>query len=421
MNAINREARKTSGRGLGFQRTRAVQRLLQHIKLYGRKPAYCATEFIEDSLVLDSQNGTVNIGVEENKNYSSGLSLNSDPIKNTLVAFADQYIASFSDSKTIDYSIFCLAKTADENIDNSLITSCIPDYPLKTDKKTNFSILKKLANKEELTSEEITIAKEIFLNEYRSQYTKYVDKEKTTISDIRGYYKTLKNWSDDDFYHFIKNISFIFSDIDDESFEDEVISNIKECQFYNHRHHGLESIILGALENTFDKRQNDCRDFARFVGRADVENLFLKIASNHEQYKPIDPSWESFESINTDDQRNLPDKYNDVCNDVSTRKISILSLSATKSRKNEPIFGREYVSLRCQLYCWCSDYLDRHCKSKTYSIDLLDSHLDEMTELCYTKVKELKATYRIRINDKENLKGIILTLFDDCYLAYDEK
>lgn len=420
MDTINREARKTSGKGLGFQTTRAVQRLLRLMKAHNRKPVYCATEFYEDSLTLISEQGDVKIGLEENKNYSTGLSFNSEPVKNTLVAFADQYIQSFSDTKSIDFSMFCLAKLADESISNHLISTWLPNFKITTNKQTNFSILKKLVSNENLTTDELTIAKNIFIQEYLNQYTIYSDKEKKIPSRVGGHYSILSAWTDEVFYDFIKNIKFIFNDIDDDAFEDDVLNDIKDCEYYNHNHYGRENIILSSLESLFNKRQQESRDFSRFVSASDVKVIYLEIANNSEEFKPIDPAWESFESIDTTDQRNLLEKYNDVCTDVSDKKISRLSLSATNSRKNESIFGHEYVSLRCQLYVWCSDYIEKHCKSEYYLIDTLDYHLDEMIEICYNKVINLKSTYRIRINDKENIRGIILTLLDDCYIAYDE-
>lgn len=420
MVTINREARKTSGKGLGFQTTRAVQRILHLMKAHGRKPVYCATEFYEDSLTLISEQGDVILELEENKNYSTGLSFNSEPVKNTLVAFADQYILSFTDTKSIDFSMFCLAKLADESISNTLISSWLPNFQITSNKQTNFSILKKLVSNQDLSPDELIIAKQIFMQEYVTQYTVYSDKDKTVFSHIGGQYNILSTWTDDQFYDFIKNIKFVFNDINDDDFEDNVLNDIKDCEYYNHNHYGRENIILAALENIFNKRQQESRDFSRFVSASDVKVIYLEIAANSEQFKPVDPAWESFETIDTTDQRNLLQKYNEVCSDVTDKKISRLSLSATNSRKNESIFGHEYVSLRCQLYVWCSDYIEKNCQSKSYSIAVLDHHLDEMIEICYNKVVGLKSTYRISINDKENIKGIILTLLDDCYIAYDE-
>lgn len=418
---INREAAKTSGKGLSFQRIRAVHRLLNLMKQNGRKACYCATEFIEDSAALTLDSGVASITVEENKNYSSGLSFNSDPIKNTLVAFADQYLNFFKDAKTIDYSIFCLAKLSDELLDNSYILELIPFFPISETKKTKLSILKKLVHNQHLSHEEVSIAKDLFLNEYAKQYSKYSDKEKTHLISIGGNYKLLNLWSNEDFYSFLKCITFIVDDEDDETYEDRVLESIKECHYYNYKLHGLENIILAALGNEFDKRQQDDRPFGKFVSSDKVQVIYLQIASNQDEYKPIDPAWESFSSLDISDQRNLKEKYQDVCSDVKHKTLERLNFVATKARKNEATFGHEYVSLRCQIYDWCGEYIENHFNKSNYSINELNQHLDTMVKLCYAKMQQLKHTYRMSINDETSIKGILLTLIDDCYLAFDEK
>lgn len=417
---INREASKASGRGLSFQRTRAVQRLLRLIKQNGSRVCYCATEFIEDSATLVPEDTGVDITIEENKNYSSGLSFNSDPIKNTIVAFADQYLAYFNDNKTIDFSIFCHAKISDEQLDNTYIQNHILGFIPQTAKKTRFKILNKLASNIDLDENEITLARNLFLDEYRKQYTVYKDTQKTVIDYIGGNYNKVVSWKNDDFLEFIKGITFIIDDADSDDLDESVKDDIRNCEFYNQRHYGLENIILSAIEILFDKSQQDERKFGRFVSRDKVQVVFLQIAANNDDYKPVDPSWESFAAIDTEDQRNLTKKYLSVCNSISTRHLTRLSLSATNSRANETIFGQEYASLRCKIFEWCDEYLEKTCTKSNFTIDELNSYLDEMVDLCYNNVQDLKKTYRIRINDRDNIKGIILSLFDDCYLAYDE-
>ncbi|WEE25121.1 hypothetical protein [Aeromonas hydrophila] len=417
---INREAAKTSGSGLLFQRVRAVHRLLNLISKLGKKTCYCATEFIEDSATLTVDDGVATIEIEENKNYSSGLSFNSEAIKNTIVAFADQYINYFKDSKTIDFSIFCHANLSDERIENSTLQAVAPDFPLSQTKTTKLNILKKLVIKDELTQDEITIAKALFVEEYKKQYAVYADKEKKTIVSYAGNHKIISQWDNNDFYLFLSSIEFIITESDNDTYDDEVMKCIKDCQFYDHRHHGLENIILSALESLFDRSQQDERKFGRFVSREKVQVIFLQATSNQNELKPIDPVWKAFESLDVSDQRNLEEKIKVVCNDIKEKKVQRLSFSATKARTNEELFGQEYVSLRCNFYEWCSEYIEGNFSQLEYSVDDLMTHLDKMVDLCYDNIQQLKKTYRMSIDDKLTIRGIILTLVDDCYLAFDE-
>lgn len=418
---INREAAKTSGSGLLFQRVRAVHRLLNLISKLGKKTCYCATEFIEDSATLVVNDGIATLEIEENKKYSSGLSYNSEAIKNTLVAFADQYISHFKDSKTIDFSIFCHAQLSDEQLDNSNLNSIAPNFQLSKTKTTKLSILKKLSAKDVLSEDEITIAKSLFLEEYEKQYAVYADKDKTIITSYGGNHKVISQWSNQDFYEFLSSIEFVITETERDSYDDEVMRSIKECQFYDHRHYGLENIIFGALESLFDRNQQDDRKFGRFVNREMVQVIFLQAASNQNELKPIDPAWKIFEGLDVSDQRNLEEKLRAVCTDIKNRKIELLSFTATKARTNEELFGQEYISLRCNFYEWCSDYISVNLSQKNYTTDDLLLHLDHMVELCYNNIQQLKKTYRMSIDDRLTIRGIILTLVDDCYLAFDEE
>ncbi|MGR6773260.1 hypothetical protein ACU36R_16770 [Pectobacterium brasiliense] len=336
---INREAAKTSGSGLLFQRVRAVHRLLNLISKLGKKTCYCATEFIEDSATLVVEDGVATIGIEENKKYSSGLSFNSEAIKNTIVAFADQYISHFKDSQTIDFSIFCHAQISDEQLDNSILNVVVPNLQLSQTKTTKLSILKRLSLKIALTQDEITIAKFLFFQEYEKQYAIYADKDKKIITSYGGNHKVISQWTNQDFYEFLSSIDFVITESDRDSYDDEVMKSIKDCQFYDHRHYGLENIILGALESLFDRNQQDERKFGRFVSREMVQVIFLQAASNQNELKPIDPAWKIFEDLDVSDQRNLKEKLRAVCNDIKNNKVKLLSFTATKARTNEELFG----------------------------------------------------------------------------------
>lgn len=417
---INREAAKTSGSGLLFQRVRAVQRLLKLIEERGKKACYCATEFIEDSSTLITDHGLSIIEIEENKKYSSALSYNSEAIKNTLVAFADQYVIHFNDSRTIDFSVYCHADLADEQLDNTVLSNISSNIPLSDTKTTKLQLLKKLVEREEFSESELLVAKHLFIEEYKKQYSIYADKGKTIVSSYGGNYKVISLWTNEEFYSFLVSIIFIIKPSDNDSFDDEVMKCIKDCQFYDHRHYGLESLILSSLESLFDRSQHDDRKFGRFVSREMVQVVFLKAASNQNELKPIDPSWKIFDEVDVSDQRNLGEKFKNVCENIKDRKIQLLSFAATKARENEGLFGQEYVSLRCNFYEWCSDYIESNFFCNDYPIETLMEHLNIMVDICYDKMQQLKNTFRMSIDDKVTIRGIILTLIDDCYLAFDE-
>lgn len=411
---INREAASTSGKGLLFQKYRAVFRLLDSISKTSEQ-IYCATEFIEDSLVIHEEANSA-YSLEENKHYSSSLSFNSSAIKNTLVAFCDQYFHLLEDSQSLNFSMYCSAKLADESIDNKLIISLDPNYLPTSQCKSSFSILKKLSSDLELSETEILIARALFEEEYVKQYT-FIDGDGSKVTG--GKSTKVKAWSNDEFYNFIKSINFDFEVTSISGYEDLVLEKIRESRFFSYKHDGLESFILSGLVNLFDKRQMNEHKLSRFVNTSDVELVFTKIATSQNELKPIDPTFEMFSEIEMESSRNLEDKYCSVLDCVPPKYISRLNRRASSSRKNEDLFGKGYAALRFRIYDCCEEYMDSKIEKRKHSRDELDAHLDSMTELCITKLNSLKCTYDIKMIDRDNIQGVILSLIDDCYLAYD--
>ncbi|MDP1171445.1 hypothetical protein, partial [Klebsiella pneumoniae] len=96
------------------------------------------------------------------------------------------------------------AKISDEQLDNTYIQNHIPGFTPQTAKQTRFKILNKLASNIELNENEITLARNLFLEEYKKQYTVYKDTQKTAIDYIGGNYNKVVSWKNDDFREFIK-------------------------------------------------------------------------------------------------------------------------------------------------------------------------------------------------------------------------
>jgi len=416
----NREAGQTLGKGLYFQKNRAVIRILDHIKKFGEEPVFCAIEFIEDSLLIhDSPVGST-YELEENKNYSSSFSFNSDPIKNTLVAFVDQYHKFLNDDQCLKFSIYCCAKLGDEKFKSDFLSQ----LNIKLDegkKEKKYSLLKKTIKNELLNNEEIKIAKCLFLNEYKKQYTE-TDKN-GLVTGYSGYFNQIKNWNDDEFLDFLSKIEWVFDD-SDKYLDDVAINAIKNChQFYSiSDHKGKESFILNECKGLLEKRQFSSSLMGRFINTADIENIFLKIGSNIEKDKPVDPSWKAFDTLEVEDTRNLSDKYKAVSDVITVKALRRLSRLATNSKViTGSEFGKEYVSLRYKIFEIGDEFLEKlSLESNRYSEDELDIIIEEIVDITEKKIIDWKKTYKININDRCSIKGIVLSLFDDCFLAFDD-
>lgn len=417
----NREAVNTSGKGLYFQKNRAVIRILDYIKEFRGEPVYCAVEFIEDSLLIHESSNGAEYKLEENKSYSKAISFNSHAIKNTLVAFVDQHLKFLEDERALKFSVYCCAKIGKEKIKKEFLSESGIDVT-SVKKEKEFSILQRIVNDRELTDEEIKVSKALFLEEYRNQY-KVLD-ENGDIEGYSGFYSKVSKWSDERFQSFLSQIEWVF-DESDEYLDSVAVDKIKECQsYYSITHHkGKEELILQACRGLLEKRQFSKSKMGRFINPSDIENIFLKVGSNIEGDKPTDPAWKAFDTLENEDFRNLKDKYKAVSDVITKKTLKRLSRQATNSKRiTGAEFGREYVSLRYKVFEIGEEFIELLSldHTKKYSEEELDQIVEEIVSITEKQISDWKKTYKIRINDRHSLKGIVLSLFDDCFLAFDD-
>ncbi|WP_350608249.1 hypothetical protein [Pseudoalteromonas sp. MER144-MNA-CIBAN-0113] len=289
-------------------------------------------------------------------------------------------------------------------------------------KEKEFSILQSIVNDGDLTDEEIKVSKALFLEEYRNQY-KVLD-ENGDVEGYSGFYSKVSKWSDERFQSFLSQIEWVF-DESDEYLDSVAVDKIKECQsYYSITHHkGKEELILQACRGLLEKRQFSKTKMGRFINPSDIENIFLKVGSNIEGDKPIDPAWKAFDTLENEDFRNLKDKYKAVSDVITNKTLKRLSRQATNSKRiTGAEFGREYVSLRYKVFEIGEEFIEQLSldHTKKYSEEELDQIVEEIVSITEKQISDWKKTYKIRINDRTSLKGIVLSLFDDCFLAFDD-
>ena len=73
-------------KGMGLQKLRATERLLEAIILE-KQGIYCTIEYVDDVIEKDFSKENTCIQTEQNKNYKSAFSINSDEVKNSLRIF----------------------------------------------------------------------------------------------------------------------------------------------------------------------------------------------------------------------------------------------------------------------------------------------------------------------------------------------
>lgn len=400
---IDREAGDKK-KGDRFQKLRACIRMLTEIGLDKNNRIYCAIELLEDSLLLREQGDDARC-VEENKNYGSSLTFNSSPVRNTVVAFIDLDFRFLGDTP-IRFSFYASASAGDERFDKSLFERAGLTSPGKS------SILKKLCAKEPLSEDDLALCKASVLDEYAKQY-----------ADIagHGHLAAISAWTPVQFGQFLSKIEWIVTTDGNAELEGAAVDCVKKCPFYSYRHEGMESVIVGAICSEFERRSEHAVPMARLLGTADIENIFLRTLGVQPQGKPLDPAHESWDGIKVADMRSLQEKIEAVTPDYPPRGLRRLKLRVGLAKDEARLWQREYVSLRRRVYDVCEDVLEAIQGGRTSPLTPpeIDAILAGMVARSMEELTRLNKTYHYGIQDENTLRGVILSLFDECYLAFD--
>lgn len=400
---ISREAGDKT-KGFRFQKLRAAIRFLQRVETNQNGQIQCALEFLEDSVVLGSNEGAL-ISGEENKYYGSRLSFNSAAIRNTVVAFLDLYF-TFSRSKELKLAVYASAELSQERISAERREKL--GYGAK---QQHYEILKKLVAGDDLAEEEIQIAFSIAQEEYFSQY-----KDAT-----KGYRALVESMSSTEFLGFIKSIEWSISNETNESLEDEALSLIKGCRFFSHRHEHLEGYILSTLLDELEKRSGRKGIIDRLMSTDTLKNIFndILIASAKDE-RSIDPAADDWSNIKANDFRNLAEKIYAVSPGFSPAVMGVLARKCSLARSVEPEGQREMKALLRRILDVCEEELICMSKSSSMSQQDILNAIEDLTKASKKHLATLRQLYRYRTRDQHAIKGAVLTLFDDCFLAFDE-
>lgn len=401
---ISREAGDKT-KGFRFQKLRAAIRFLERVRDSRGKQVQCALEFLEDSVVVGGSGESL-ISAEENKYYGTGISLNSPTLRNTLTAFLDLYFA-FQRSKDLKFGVYASAELAQERLSAEFRKG------LGLEAKQKFySILEQLTLGIELDEEESKVAFAIVRKEYYEAY-----KGKTT-----GFKKLLEDMELSEFKAFIESIDWKVTNDTNESLEHAALHLIRTCQYFNYRHKGLESYLLSALLDELEKRSGAETAPGRLISTDTLRIIFNEILfAPVEDRRTEDPAWEGWAGVETADFRNLAQKIQSACPDFSPGLLKALARSCSLARSVPAEEQKEMKALLRRILDVCEVHLLTNCLD---SVELTQKQvldmIDELVILAEHHVATLRGRYRYTLHDAQSIKGAVLTLFDDCYLAFDE-
>jgi hypothetical protein len=400
---ISREAGDKT-KGFRFQKLRAAIRFLQRVAANRSGQVHCALELLEDSVLYDGSADAL-ISGEENKFYGSRISFNSSAVKNTVVAFLDLYF-TFYRTGELGLGVYASAEFAQERI--------TADQRKKlgyTDEQKNYDILKKLVQKDQLTNEEMVVAFEIAKNEYFKQYK----------GSNKGYAELVKVMPLADFINFIQAIDWSLTNDTNETLEEQALQLVRTSRFFTHRHQNLESYVLSSLLDELEKRSGKKSITDRLLSTDTLKAIFNEILLGPATDDRVDdPASECWDDVELDDVRNLPSKVLSVCPGFNQRTLKALARRCSLARNVEPEGQREMKGLLRRVLDVCeAEFIKNPPSPSMNQQEVLDA-IGALTKASEQHTSILRGNYRYRARDQHAIEGAVLTLFDDCYLAFDE-
>ena len=162
-------------------------------------------------------------------------------------------------------------------------------------------------------------------------------------------------------------------------------------------------------------------DYAeRFVHRSDVELIFKKTESESGGIEE-DPTWQCFEGLYPSDSRNLRQKIKDACAVYPEAKLVRHERVAARSKVEQQSIPKKVLALKWRTYEACADRLIEKADELPKTEEEIDALLGELKVQSSLAVSKLAADYSYPVSNENALEGMVLDLFDTCFLALDDK
>lgn len=403
---INREA---GHKGPRLQRQRAVFHMLDAFEKKEKAHFYSAIEYVEDVYFRDCDQG--NDLIEENKNYDSesSFTLANDRVLNTLVAFLDNYFQWNCDATAVALGFYSTNKVGKEKVSDRTKSLGIT-LPGK-------SALLLLQEKNFDYPNLLETVKLFVIDEYNKQYVNVGKK---------GNIDAIKLFREEDWKVFLSCISWEFGQPDEQELNDQLLKKIRNSKlFIKSAMDGKEEIILSRLLDLLDERHCAPKAVDRFVYASDVQLKFKEVHGGVQGYiKLNDPVWEDWKRLPPPtDKRSLPEKISSVCSCYSTKKITNLARKVGIAKRIEIEFTDEklYHAVKYRVYDRCEDELLKVASEiQAYGqLDdaLVDNILERLTACAEEHIKNLSNSFDYNYNFENMIQGIVLDLFNECFLS----
>ncbi len=394
-------------KGLELQKLRAVERLLTAL-IDGKKALFCTIEHIDDVLEVDVSSEKAEYTTEQNKSYESAFSMNSQEIKNSLRIFFDNWYGIVESSESIKLVFYTNTSIAKENKVGVLkgMKEELPEKPL----------LELLIEKN--YDKALPFVLPIFKNYYLEQHKKHTQ-------DITVYEQLWDSMDMEKWKKFFDLIEWNFGQRNEHHVRKSIFDIvIKLCNQYGVEIKFVDKIVAQLIDmvasRTFEK------DFlSRIVHVGEVKAIFLELVQDAKVVEKLDPAHLKWDTIQCDDVRDINDKILYVCPTYEKDRLEDLEEEYIDGSFEQSQCSdiREVKAYNYRIYRVCKNIVRQAIREKkdSFTQEEINSTIEMLTDEAEKLVIDKSKTYKVPFMDRDMVRKTILILFQECYLALDER
>lgn len=396
-------------KGMGLQKLRATERLLEAIILE-KQGIYCTIEYVDDVIEMDFSKENTCIQTEQNKNYKSAFSINSDEVKNSLRIFLDTW-------RRVEY---------DENMTFMFYTNT------SIAKEKSVGVIKKLGLKlpkepvlKLLISKEYDQALPIIVPVLKDYYISQHNTNSNSKEDAKFYENLINGYSDETWKTFFQLIEWKFNEENEKTLRFKLESTVKNVCDKLDVDSKYSDKILSCILQLIEEKSLEKNFLNRMVSVSDIKLLFKDFERKVRVEERIDPVHKKWDELDKSDIRDLEEKIKSVCPNFDEDDLEDLQTDFAEGKFEQDSY-REIKAVKAynyRIYNICRRGIRDILKKKDeykFSEEEINNILDELTQVSEKHILDKAKTYEIPYKDTDMVKKSILILFQECFLALDE-
>ncbi len=396
-------------KGMGLQKLRATERLLEAIILE-KQGIYCTIEYVDDVIEMDFSKENTCIQTEQNKNYKSAFSINSDEVKNSLRIFLDTW-------RRVEY---------DENMTFMFYTNT------SIAKEKSVGVIKKLGLKlpkepvlKLLISKEYDQALPIIVPVLKDYYISQHNTNSNSKEDAKFYENLINGYSDETWKTFFQLIEWKFNEENEKTLRFKLESTVKNVCDKLDVDSKYSDKILSCILQLIEEKSLEKNFLNRMVSVSDIKLLFKDFERKVRVEERIDPVHKKWDELDKSDIRDLEEKIKSVCPNFDEDDLEDLQTDFAEGKFEQDSY-REIKAVKAynyRIYNICRRRIKDILKKKDeykFSEEEINNILDELTQVSEKHILDKAKTYEIPYKDTDMVKKSILILFQECFLALDK-